>query len=124
VLLVLADKDPYDLQALQAGLMAPDREILIVTDGDNIVTLCQARCPDVVVVGSSLGHMGGFAVARDIKMLVEQGVIKDSKVIVLLEREADAWLAKWSRCDAWLVKPVDPTDVDRLIAELCALPLV
>jgi len=118
VLIALADKDPYDLQALQAGLLAPDREVLIVADGENIVTLAESRHIDVVVVGSSLGHMGGFAVSRELKMLAEVGVLVAPKVVILLERAADIWLANWSRCDAHVVKPVDVAALDTLIDEL------
>ena len=122
MLIAVADKDPYDLQALQAGLAAPDREVLIVADGENVVTLAESRHVDVVIVGASLGHMGGFAVSRELKMLAENGAIVAPKLIVMIEREADAWLANWSRADAWVVKPVDITALDRLIGELAAAP--
>lgn len=118
--LVLADKDPYDLQALQAGLVAPGREVLIVEDGPNVITLAESRDIDVVVVGQSLGHMGGFAVARELKQLADNGMIRAPKVVVLLERSADAWLADWSRCDAYVVKPIDVAELDGLIEELSA----
>jgi DNA-binding response OmpR family regulator len=122
VLIVIADKDPYDLQVLQAGLGAPDREVLIVADGDNVVTLAQSRRVDVAILGASLGHMGGFAVSRDLKTHADAGMLVAPKVIVMIEREADAWLANWSRCDAWLVKPVDIVALDNLVGELAGSP--
>lgn len=123
MLIVLADKDPYDLQALQAAIAAPDREVLIVEDGENILTLAQSRSPDVVVVGSSLGQMGGFAVARELKMLSENRGVRGPKLIVLLERSADVWLANWARADAYLIPPIDPADVDRIVRDLVAEPV-
>jgi DNA-binding response OmpR family regulator len=122
VLIVIADKDPYDLQVLQAGLGAPDREVLIVADGDNVVTLAQSRRVDVAILGASLGHMGGFAVSRDLKIHADAGMLISPKVIVMIERDADAWLANWSRCDAWLVKPVDIVALDNLVGELAGSP--
>ena len=118
MLLVIAEKDPNELDTLLSALESPDREIVVVEDGNNIVTLALKRSPDVVVVGSSIGHMGGFAVARELKMRQDEGTIGEVKVIVLLERSADEWLAGWSRCDAFLTKPVDPLDVDDLVREL------
>lgn len=118
MLVVLADKDPYDLQAVQAGLVADGREILIVEDGPNIITMAQSRDIDVVVVGQSLGHMGGFAVSRELKQLEANELIRAPKVIVMLERAADAWLANWSRCDAYLLKPIDVAELDGLVADL------
>jgi len=120
VLLVLADKDPYELAVLRSGLASPEREIVEVRDGPNVVTLAHARGPDVVVVAASIGQMGGFAVSYELKTMADEGKIKDPKVIVLLERSADAWLANWSRCDAWRVKPVDPAELDEIITDLVA----
>jgi DNA-binding response OmpR family regulator len=122
VLVVVADKDPYDLQALQAGLTAPDREVLVVEDGENVVTLATARHVDVAVVGASLGAMGGFAVSRDLKMHGDVGAIVAPKVIIMIERQADSWLAAWSRCDAYVVKPVDIVQLENLVSELAAQP--
>ncbi|MEX2393480.1 MAG: response regulator [Actinomycetota bacterium] len=119
MLIVLADKNPYDLQALQAGLVADDREVIIVPDGENITTLCFERSPDVIVVGSSLGKMGGFAVCRDLKQQAAQGRIKRMpKIVILLEREADSWIAKKVGADAHLVKPIDVAALDSLVADL------
>lgn len=123
MLIAVCDKDPYDLQALLAGLGAPDREVLLVADGENVITLAESRHIDVVIVGSSLGHMGGFAVSRELKMLAENGAIVAPKLIVLLERQADSWLANWARCDAYLVKPVDVVELERLVVELVAQPV-
>ncbi len=122
MLLVIADKDPYDIATLRGGLSAPDREIVEVDDGENVVTLAHGRSPDVVIVAASIGQMGGFAVSYELKTMADEGKIKDPKVIVLLERSADSWLAGWSRCDAWRVKPVDVAELDEIIADLVGAP--
>lgn len=119
MLIVLADKDPYDLQALQAGLSSPDREVLILPDGENIVTLAAERTPDVIVMGSSLGTMGGFAVCRDIKLHTEGD---GPRMVILLERDADAWLAGWAKADAHMTKPIDVAALDALITGLVGQP--
>lgn len=118
MLIVLGHKDPYELQALQAALVAPHREVLILPDGENIVTVAQSRSPDVVVVSQSLGQMGGFAVSRELKMLADVGAIREPKVVVLLERAADAWLARWSRCDAYVLAPHDSAEIDAVVQSL------
>ncbi len=118
MLLVIADKDPHELEVLRAGLTGPDREIIAFIDGDHIITLARSRSPDVVVVASSLGHQGGFAVSYELKRMADNGEITEPKIVVLIEREADSWLANWSRCDAFLTKPVDPAEVDAIVTEL------
>jgi DNA-binding response OmpR family regulator len=118
VLVVIAERDPYELQALRAAFEAPDCEVLAGYDGKVALTLTRERHPEAVVVSSSLGAMGGFAVAREIKTSTDSGEIPEPQVVVLLERDADAWLAKWSRADAWVTKPVDPVDVEALVRRL------
>jgi DNA-binding response OmpR family regulator len=118
VLVVIAEKDPHELESLRAAFEASDCEVLAAFDGKVAVTLARERSPDAVVVTSSLGSMGGFAVSREIKTSAEAGEHREPKVVLLLEREADVWLAGWSRCDAWLVKPVDPQDVAELVGAL------
>ena len=117
MLVVIADKDPIELTALRSALEAPDCEVLSATDGAVVIRLATQHEPHAVVVSASLGRMGGLAVSRELKTMAEQGQIREPWVVVLLEREADAWLAGWARCDAWLVKPVDSTDVANLVRE-------
>jgi DNA-binding response OmpR family regulator len=118
VLVVIAEKDPHDLEALRAAFEAPDCEVLAALDGRVAVTLTRERKPEAVVLAASLGSMGGFAASREIKTSAELGEISEPKVVVLIERAADAWLAGWSRCDAWLVKPIDPVDAADKVREL------
>jgi DNA-binding response OmpR family regulator len=117
LIVVVADKDPIELAGIRGALESPDTEVFSATDGPVVVRLTQQHEPHAVVVGASLGRMGGFAVSRELKTLAEQERIREPWVVVLIEREADAWLAAWSRCDAWMLKPVDPTDVANLVRE-------
>lgn len=116
--IVIAEKDPHDLEALRAAFQAPDCDVLAAFDGSVALALAREHSPDAVVLGSSLGQLGGLATSREIKTSVQQGEISDPKIVILFEREADTWLAAWSRCDAWLVKPADPVDVADLVREL------
>lgn len=115
---IVADKDPYDLEAYKAVLEAPDIRVTTTTDGRELMRLARELLPDVVVVASSLGQMGGFAASRDLKTLATAGVIPEPKVLVLLERACDEWLARWSRCDAWRSKPIPSGEVAELVGEL------
>ena len=87
-------------------------------DGKLALALAREHSPGAAVLSSSLGQLGGLACSREVKISAEQGEIPDPKIVVLFEREADTWLAGWSRCDAWLVKPVDPVDVADLVRQL------
>lgn len=122
MLIVIAEKDPYDLEVLKSGLSSPDREIVAVADGDNVITLARSRQIDVVIVSASIGHQGGFGVCYELKRMAENNEIMEPKVIVMKERDADAWLADWSMCDAHPTKPIDPAEIDELVTDLTAAP--
>ena len=64
--------------------------------------------------------MGGFAVCRELKRLVKAGTIPALQVIVVLERDADAWQAGESGADASITQPDDAAEIERLIRELTA----
>ncbi|HVE92461.1 MAG TPA: response regulator [Actinomycetota bacterium] len=113
--LLLVDKNPYDLEAMRAALSSPDVEIETADDGDDALTIALERPPDVVIAASSLGQMGGFALSRELKRFGESGRIPTPRVIVLLERRQDGWLASWSRCDAWATKPVEDGELEELV---------
>ena len=117
MIVVVADKDPIELAGIRGALESPDTEVFSGTDGSVVVKLTEQHEPHAVVVGASLGRMGGFAVSRELKTMADQGQIREPWVVVLIEREADTWLAGWSRCDAWMLKPVDPIDVANLVRE-------
>lgn len=116
--LIVADKDPFELEAMRQALESPDLDIVTATDGEEMLPKIMDDPPRVVVAASSLGQMGGMALSRELKMRHDRGQLPDIAVIVLLERRADAWLAAWSRCDAYLTKPVDLDELELLIREL------
>lgn len=120
MLVLIADKDPYDLQAMRAALQAPDVTVVEARDGKEVLRLASEHLPDVVVVAASLGQMGGFAVSRELKTMADNGELPEPKVIVLLERDADAWLASWSLCTAYRTKPVVLEEFDSLVRSIGA----
>ncbi len=118
MLVLLADKDPFELEAMRVALSSTGLEVVTTHDGDEVLKLARERQPQVVVAGASLWQMGGFAVSRELKTMAGQGLLPEPAVIVILERTADSWLARWSRCDAWRAKPLDFEDLEQLVLDL------
>jgi DNA-binding response OmpR family regulator len=59
--------------------------------------------PDVVIVDLQVRNMGGMAVVRDIRATVAPE--KMPRLVILLDRTVDGFLAKRAGADAWVVKP-------------------
>jgi CheY-like chemotaxis protein len=88
-------------------------ELLHASDGIAGMQAAHRLQPDVVVVDEILSGAGAFAVAKDLKGSIPP---YPGRVVILLERAQDAWLARWSGADAWFVQPVDPFDLAEAMA--------
>ena len=52
--------------------------------------------------------MGGMAACLAIRQEEDMGRLARRPVLLLLDREADEFLARHSSADDWLLKPIDP----------------
>ena len=62
--------------------------------------------PDLVVLDLQIGNMGGVAASLDLRLEAEAGRVPETRILMLLDRDADQWIAKQARADAQLVKPI------------------
>ena len=69
--------------------------------------------PDVVVADEIASRAGAFALAKD---LTGGQPPFAGRIVILLERPQDEWLARWSGADAWFTKPVNPFELADTVA--------
>jgi DNA-binding NarL/FixJ family response regulator len=82
-----------------------DVHVVTAKDGVQGIRLAWRDVPEVVIADQISSRAGGFALARDLTCADPR---YPGRVVVLLDRSQDEWLARWSGADAWFVKPVDP----------------
>jgi CheY-like chemotaxis protein len=100
--LVIADLE-WVVNDVLASLPWGDWEVEVLDDPTQSAVKVAEADPDVVVVDLQVRAMGGMAVVRDIKASLEG---KDlPRLVILLDREVDGFLAKRAGADAWVVKP-------------------
>lgn len=75
-------------------------------DGSEALRLAKASAFGLVVTDQTAEPYGAFGLTRELKNLDDA-----PRVIVLLERRMDAWLARWAGADAWLLQPIDPYEL-------------
>jgi DNA-binding response OmpR family regulator len=80
----------------------------------------EERHPDLVIVDLQITNMGGMAVALDLRLEESGGRLPHVPILILLDREADRFLARRSTADAMLVKPIDPGTLRRTVKTLLA----
>lgn len=94
--------------------------VAVVDDPRTAPDAVRDTTPDLVLVDLQLGSMGGMAVTRSIRDAAATTARIRPPIVLLLDRDADAFLAGRSGADAWLRKPFSAdelrTTLDALLA--------
>jgi DNA-binding response OmpR family regulator len=92
---------------VRAAFVAPGQRVVEVTRGQDVRDAFAREHPDLVVLDLNIGNMGGVAAALDLRLEESGGRLSRAKILLLLDRDADKFIAKRAEVDALLVKPVD-----------------
>src|SRR5205823_5722211 len=96
------------VRSVRRSLGQQPLEFLEAKDGLLGIRMAWRHRPDVVVADEIASRAGAFALARDLKGAEPP---HPARIVVLLDRPQDQWLASWSGADAWFVKPVNPFEL-------------
>jgi DNA-binding NarL/FixJ family response regulator len=119
ILLVSADPGVRETMKVAVGSVrrtsGGDREVefLEAANGERGIALAWRHLPEIVVADEIASRAGAFALARELKGASQPF---EGRIIILLERRQDQWLAAWSGADAWFVKPADPFELAETVA--------
>lgn len=80
-----------------------------------VVEAAQNHPPSVVLIDMQVGSMGGMAVVRRLREAIAMGQIEPTRLVLLLDRSADAFLAKRAGADASVLKPFTAQDLRRVL---------
>ncbi len=118
--ILLATDAQWVLDEVVAALGSPETSFTVCSNGRDVTAAVTARTPDLAVLDSQIGSMGGFAVTMDLRLDETGGRLPHIPVLMLLDRDADAQLAKRSGADTWLVKPLNALTLRRTAQSLLA----
>lgn len=74
--------------------------------------------PDLVVCDLQIQNMGGVAICYEMHLETSAGRIPKIPTILLIDREADTFLAEEAGASAHLLKPVNALQLDKIAREL------
>lgn len=105
-ILVAADAE-WVRNQVRAAFVAADSEVVEVTRGQEVIAAVRDHAPDLVILDMQIANMGGIACAIELRLEEGAGRLPTSRILLLLDRDADRFLAKRAAADEELVKPVD-----------------
>jgi DNA-binding response OmpR family regulator len=105
---------------VRAAFVAPGQRVVEVTRGQDVRDAFAAEDPDLVILDLQIGNMGGVATAIDLRLEESADRLERATILLLLDREADRFIAKRADADGVLVKPVDAGTLRRAAKRLLA----
>ena len=105
---------------VRSAFVGPGQEVVEVTRGQDVREAFDRVDPDLVVLDLQIGNMGGVAVAIDLRLEESGGRLARARILLLLDRRDDAFIARRADVDLTLVKPVDAGVLRRAAAPLLA----
>ncbi|CAN5632526.1 hypothetical protein BH10ACT1_BH10ACT1_34610 [soil metagenome] len=117
---LLATDADWIHEEVDAAIAGDDIEVLRVREGVEVLPAVHAGDFDLVVLDLQIGNMGGMASCMDIRLDESVGKLEHIPVLMLLDRDADVFLAERCDADGWIIKPIDPFRLRRASAALLA----
>ena len=113
---LLATDADWIHEEVDAALAGDDIEVLRIREGADVLPTTYRLEPDLIVLDLQIGNMGGIAAALDLRLEAGAGRLPHTRVLLLLDREADVWIARQADSDGWLLKPLDAFRLRRAAA--------
>lgn len=118
-ILVATDADEIH-DEVEAALASSEVTVHRVRSGRAVRRAVIELDPDLVVIDLQIGSMGGIAACMDLRLEESGDRLEPQNVLLLLDRDADVFLARQSGADGWLVKPIDAGRLARAAETLIA----
>ncbi len=99
---------------VRSALAIGSWEIEEINDPTGVVDRLEESRVDAVIVDMQVGSKGGMAVIRRIRQVTD--VFDRPRLVLLLDRSADAFLAGRAGADAAVLKPFDPPALRAAVA--------
>lgn len=113
---LLATDADWIADEVVAALAGDDTTVARVRSGTDVRPAAIELAPALVVLDLQIGNMGGVAAALDLQLEARAGRSPHTRIILLLDRSADVWIARQVEVDGWLVKPLDAFRLRRAAA--------
>jgi DNA-binding response OmpR family regulator len=118
--ILVATDAQWLLDEINSVLSSTDTTVRGVSDGPAVRTAVENRQPDLVILDMQIGQMGGIATCLDLRLEESADRLPRQRILILLDRRADVFLARRADVDGWIVKPMTPIKLRKAVTELLA----
>ena len=112
---LLATDADWLFDEVSAALAEPGTVVSRITEGRDVSEAVGQLSPDLVLLDLQIGTKGGVASCIDLRHDIAEGRSKPTKIMMLLDRDADRWIARQADADGWLIKPLDAFRLRRAV---------
>ncbi len=119
-LILLATDADWLYEEVDSILADDTTRVSRVRAGADVEDAIDVEEPDLIILDLQIGNMGGMATCHDLRLEEGAGRLPHLPVLMLLDRDDDLFLARRSKADGWLVKPLDGFRLRRAAAALLA----
>lgn len=116
--ILVASDSPQVRDAVQTALVRPGFTVVQAERGQDVVPYVAQSPPDLVVLDMQIANMGGVATAIELHNEHSADRCEDVPILLLLDRDADRFLAHRADVAAMLVKPFDPGTLRRTVRDV------
>lgn len=106
--MLVADAD-WVVNEVKGALALGDWDLAVVDDPGSASSRVVEDAPDAVIVDMQVASMGGMAVVRAIRQETDPSV--RPRLVMLLDRSADHFIARRAGADARVLKPITSSDL-------------
>ena len=105
-LLLVSDAE-WIIEDVAAVVVDDTTTLRVVHAGLDLLPAALQRTPDLVILDQQVGNMGGMAACLNLRLEEGADRLPHVPVLMLLDREADIFLAKRTQAEGWILKPLD-----------------
>lgn len=106
---------------IEAAITDPTSSVTVLDDPTAAGAVAGQTPFDLIVVDMQVRSMGGMAIVRLLRDAMATHEMEPAPILLLLDRAADAFLAKRAGASAHLIKPISAQAFRRIVDSLIAV---